>query len=79
VVVPSSRAALDRLSGQKEITSAQVFGDRLHLWIDHGDRNTATKSAHAALSAAGLTPQSVRPIVPSLEDVFIARITAGQS
>jgi ABC-2 type transport system ATP-binding protein len=75
VVVPSSRAALDRLSAQKEITSAQVFGDRLHLWIDHGDRETATQSAKAALSAAGLAPQSLRPIVPSLEDVFIAEIS----
>jgi drug efflux transport system ATP-binding protein len=76
VVVASSREALDRLSGQKDITSAQVFGDRLHVWIDHGDREFATRSVSAALSAAELTPQSVRPITPSLEDVFIARITA---
>jgi ABC-2 type transport system ATP-binding protein len=75
VLVPSSREALDRLSGQKEITSAQVFGDRLHVWIDHGDREFAMQSANAALAAAGLTPQSVRAIVPSLEDVFIARIS----
>ena len=76
VIVASSREALDRLSGQKDITSAQVFGDRLHVWIDHGDREFATRSVTAALSAAALTPQSVRAIVPSLEDVFIARITA---
>ena len=76
VMVASSREALDRLSGQKDITSAQVFGDRLHVWIDHGDREFATRSVTAALSAAALTPQSVRAIVPSLEDVFIARITA---
>jgi ABC-2 type transport system ATP-binding protein len=79
VVVPSSRQALDRLSGRQDIASAQVFGDRLHVWIDHGDRESATQTANAALSAAGVTPQSVRPIVPSLEDVFIARITEKDS
>jgi ABC-2 type transport system ATP-binding protein len=79
VVVPSSREALDRLSGNKDITSAQVFGDRLHVWIDHGDRDAATQMANAALAAAGLSPQSVRAIVPSLEDVFIAQITHSRA
>jgi ABC-2 type transport system ATP-binding protein len=75
VVVSSSREALDRLTGNKDITSAQVFGDRLHVWIDHGDRESATQMATAALTSAGLSPQSVRAIVPSLEDVFIAQIS----
>src|SRR5215210_6522211 len=61
VVVPSPRQALDRLTGQRDITSAQVFGDRLHVWIDHGDREAAASAATAAIAAAGLTPQSVRP------------------
>jgi ABC-2 type transport system ATP-binding protein len=75
VVVPSPRQALDSLKQQPDITSAQVFGDRLHVWIDHGDRDSATTAAATAIAAAGLTPHSVRPIVPSLEDVFIARIS----
>ena len=37
VIVPSPREALDKLAGQRDIASAQVFGDRLHVWIDHGD------------------------------------------
>jgi len=76
VIVPSPREALDTLAGQRDIASAQVFGDRLHVWIDRGDRDAAMRSVTAAINAAGLTPSSLRPIVPSLEDVFIARLSA---
>ena len=76
VIVPSPREALDMLSGRREIASAQVFGDRLHVWIDRGEGEAATQAVTAAIAAAGLTPSSLRPIVPSLEDVFIARLSA---
>jgi len=76
VIVPSPREALDTLAGNREIASAQVFGDRLHVWIDRGDSDAAIRSVTAAIKAAGLTPSSLRPIVPSLEDVFIARLSA---
>jgi len=74
VLVPSPREALDKLSPQPNIASAQVFGDRLHVWIDHGDRESANDVLSAATRAAGLTISSQRLIVPSLEDVFIARL-----
>jgi ABC-2 type transport system ATP-binding protein len=76
VIVPSPREALDRLTGQHDIASAQVFGDRLHVWIDHGDREAASRSVHSAIVSSGLTPSGIRAIVPSLEDVFIARLAA---
>jgi len=76
VIVASPREALDTLAGQRDIASAQVFGDRLHVWIDRSDRDAAMRSVTAAINAAGLTPSSLRPIVPSLEDVFIARLSA---
>jgi ABC-2 type transport system ATP-binding protein len=74
VIVPSPREALDRIAGRPNVMSAQVFGDRLHVWIDHADANAARTVLTAATEAAGLTPSSLRPIVPSLEDVFIARL-----
>ena len=74
-IVPSPREALDRLAGQRDIASAQVFGDRLHVWINHGDAEAAMRSLSTALSSAGMTASSLRPIVPSLEDVFIARLS----
>ena len=76
VVVDSPRDALDRLAGRKEIASAQVFGDRLHVWIDHGDVGTAQTILTGAMQAAGVSARSTRPIVPSLEDVFIAKLAS---
>ena len=75
VVVSSPREALDRMTGRPNVMSAQVFGDRLHVWIDRADAESARGVLAAATQAAGLVPTSVRPIVPSLEDVFIARLS----
>ena len=76
VVVPSPREAIDRLAGVKDIASAQVFGDRLHVWIDRPDARAAEEILNRAAAAAGVTATSIRPIVPSLEDVFIARLAS---
>jgi len=76
VIVPSPREALDRLAGQRAIASAQVFGDRLHIWIESADPGVAATAVSSATRAARLAPSSIRPIVPSLEDVFIARLAA---
>jgi ABC-2 type transport system ATP-binding protein len=76
VAVPSSREAHDRLAGQRGIGSAQVFGDRLHVWIDNSDASAAEAALASAATAAGIQPTSVRSIVPSLEDVFIAKLAA---
>lgn len=77
VMVPQARDALGRLSTQPAIASAQVFGDRLHVWIDHADRGAAQDLLTAAARHAGIVPSAIRPIVPSLEDVFIARLAAA--
>jgi hypothetical protein len=52
-----------------------MFGDRLHVWIDRPDPKAAEAILTKAADASGLAAASIRPIVPSLEDVFIARIT----
>ncbi|HWI17641.1 MAG TPA: ABC transporter ATP-binding protein [Vicinamibacterales bacterium] len=77
IVVPSPREALDRMTGRPNVMSAQVFGDRLHVWIDRPDAESAKGLLAAATQSAGLVPSSVRPIMPSLEDVFIARLSAA--
>ena len=76
VVVPSPREALDKLAGHRDIASVQVFGDRLHVWIDRPDPRAAEDVLNNAAKAVGVAPASVRPIVPSLEDVFIARLAS---
>ncbi len=76
VIVDSPREMQDRLSSQSAIASAQVFGDRLHVWINHGDSTAAAAMLDGAIRAAGINASSTRPIVPSLEDVFIARLAS---
>jgi ABC-2 type transport system ATP-binding protein len=75
VVVSEPRDALDKLTAQPDIASAQMFGDRLHVWIDRPDPKAAETILTNAADLSGLAAASIRPIVPSLEDVFIARIT----
>jgi ABC-2 type transport system ATP-binding protein len=79
VVVPDSRDAVDRLSSQPGIGSAQVFGDRLHVWIDEDDAPAAQQLLEQGSRAAGVTASSLRRIVPSLEDVFIAKLRTSPS
>jgi ABC-2 type transport system ATP-binding protein len=60
---------------------AQVFGDRLHVWVHEGHALSTSSamlkdSAPDATRLATLLPGAqVRVITPSLEDVYIARMT----
>ncbi|MDR7454467.1 MAG: ABC transporter ATP-binding protein, partial [Armatimonadota bacterium] len=57
------------------VESLEVFGDRLHVLV------TAPQAAAvlpAALAASGVQVAGLRPVPPSLEDVFVSRArTAG--
>ena len=77
VIVPNAREAMDKVVRQRDIASAQVFGDRLHVWIEDNDRDAAGRAMQSALQASSLQAAHVRPIVPSLEDVFIARLATA--
>ena len=74
VVVASPREALDTMARHPGVSSAQVFGDRLHVWIASGDPTAARDIVVKAAST--LAASSIRPIVPSLEDVFIAKLAS---
>jgi ABC-2 type transport system ATP-binding protein len=76
VMVANPRQAMDHFAAQRGIASVQVFGDRLHVWIDNDDRDAAVRIVTAAAQAADVQASSLRPVVPSLEDVFIARLAA---
>ena len=51
----------------------EVFGDRVHVWTSE---HTATGAAALDATVAALLPGArLRPITPSLEDVYIARLS----
>ena len=68
VVVDEPRDALRALRERLGDARVQLFGDRLHVRLDHGQ---PIKAAREWLVAAGVTVRGVRGIAPTLEDVFI--------
>ncbi len=72
--VREARTAALRLPG---VESAAVFGDWLHLRV--ADAAREGPEAERALRAAGFAVTGVEVIVPSLEDVFIARLAEREA
>ena len=61
------------------LSNAQVFGDRVHIWLDEADRDEALRIVQEGLARAGVTPAGLRIITPSLEDVFIAKLARASA
>jgi ABC-2 type transport system ATP-binding protein len=75
VVVPNPRAAVEALRSRAPEANVQVFGDRLHVWFNATEADPALRLFNEIAVHAGVTPSSVRAITPSLEDVFISKLT----
>ena len=74
IVTPDPRSA--QLTLREQGFAGQVFGDRLHVWT----ADSAGRDAHAlaGTAAASLPDAHLREILPSLEDVYIARLSEAQ-
>ena len=66
---PAPEAVAPLLSRLPEIREAQVFGDSLHLVVADAARDRPR--IQAVLQAEGILEAQIRPITPSLEDVFV--------
>lgn len=56
-------------------TSVGLFGDRVH--VVSTEPEASARRVEAILAAAGLPPAAIRPIEPSLEDVFVSVLGQG--
>ena len=68
--VEQTRAALAGHS-----IDAQVFGDRLHVWVAEKDEPGDSPASLKERLSTLLPGSRIRTITPSLEDVYIARMT----
>jgi len=66
---PTPEVAAPLLSRLPEVREAQVFGDALHLLVADAERDLPR--IRGALEARGFPEVHLRPILPSLEDIFV--------
>jgi hypothetical protein len=70
----STPGLLDMVRRMPGVDDAQVFGERVHVRL-HDTADEAVERFVAALQGTPLARATVRPVPPSLEDVFIARLS----
>jgi ABC-2 type transport system ATP-binding protein len=76
-LVTRSAAAADIVRRLPGVTDAQVFGERVHVTLD-GDSTEIEDRFSRALKDTALAGVPMRRVPPSLEDVFIARLSAAK-
>jgi ABC-2 type transport system ATP-binding protein len=76
VQAPDLRAARAFLRRQPGVTGAEPAGAALHAYLD--PERASPDTLESALARAGLGPATLRPLEPSMEDVFIALIRAEE-
>jgi ABC-2 type transport system ATP-binding protein len=62
----------DTLSNAPAVRSAQMVGDHVHLFVDSADRRLP--ELRARLEAAGISYDSIEPVTPSIEDLFVSAV-----
>ncbi|MGE5692436.1 MAG: ABC transporter ATP-binding protein [Candidatus Zixiibacteriota bacterium] len=72
VKIKNPRSWRERLEGLPGLLELEIFGDKLHLSFSKGTMEE--KGLGELLSGKGATADSVRRIVPSLEDLFISLV-----
>jgi ABC-2 type transport system ATP-binding protein len=71
VLTPAGRQARALVEAVPGVRSVTTYGDRLHVGLE---RPEAAGAVVAALASQGVEVSGQRPIVPSLEDAFIALV-----
>ncbi len=72
--VREAQAAIEQVQGIYEV---QVYGDRLHLFVDNASERQP--EVQAALARAQVPVGQIRPTVPHLEEAFISLVTQQES
>jgi ABC-2 type transport system ATP-binding protein len=79
VTSDAARPPVDAIAAVPGVEAVQPFGDRAHVRMAPGARDTVMPAIASALRRAGIGGVSIRPIAASLEDVFIDLITGQRT
>ncbi len=80
ILAEPKRRAAEVLARRRDVADVEVFGERLHATLTESaaaEQEAAVRRLAEELEAEGIAVQQVRPVAPSLEDIFIARIRAA--
>jgi len=77
LICAPQRRAKETLSAVAGVLSVQVFGERLHVWVENARRDQPR--AEEALRQAGVTIEHIRRVEPNLEDVFVSVMAEAQA
>jgi ABC-2 type transport system ATP-binding protein len=78
VVTDTPRPPLDALAALPGVEDVQAFGERAHARVA-GSAAERAVSIRSGLEQKGIRVMAVRPVAPSLEDVFIDLITPKEA
>ncbi len=74
VKIDDAPGAIEALRGADGVLDAAMFGRTLHVTV--GDAATGADAVRRAVAAAGGRVETVAPVEPSLEDVFVSLVRA---
>ena len=72
VHAPEPARARDLLAKSEAVRSALLVGDRVHLFVDSAERRLP--ELRACLEEAGAVYDSIQPVAPSIEDLFVSAL-----
>jgi ABC-2 type transport system ATP-binding protein len=78
IITDTPRPPIDLLSRIDGVGDVQAFGDRAHVRLSAGTQAEGIARITARLAGEGVRVLSARPVVASLEDVFIDLVTSRQ-
>jgi len=78
IIAPRGVHSADAVRGISGVVDAQVFGERIHVTLEQTSDQAIARFT-AALRDTPLREAPVRLVAPSLEDVFIARLSAQEN
>ena len=79
VIADAPRPPIELLAGLPGVEDVQSFGERAHVRVAEGTQAQGVTTVTEALRAQGIGVLEARPVAATLEDVFIALVTASDA